>query len=306
MDSYYLELNRIGSPNDTSFTNEDAIGGHSTQASKNVQFNTIDPRMVVITPGESTTMKGRIRTVSGRSAGGSETPFLDKGFQPVEIDQLNTLNSPRIIASAPNEEQYLTALPRNKSFTYQVDLSSADPNLSPVIDYNNVVMITGRSRLNNPVVDYSTDGRVNELTNDPHSAIYSTKRVDLAQPASSLKVLVGAYRHETADFRLLYQLFRPDSADVEQKWELFPGYDNMRDTDGDGFGDVGFGTERLSKRSGRPDAKVVASGEGEFKEYQFTASELDTFTGFKVKIVMSGTNEAFAPRFKDLRIIALA
>ncbi len=80
----------------------------------------------------------------------------------------------------------------------------------------------------------------------------------------------------------------------------------MRDTDGDGFGDVGFGTERLSKRSGRPDAKVVASGEGEFKEYQFTASELDTFTGFKVKIVMSGTNEAFAPRFKDLRIIALA
>ena len=306
MDSYYLELDRTGSPNDVSFTNEDAIGGDSTQASRNVQFNSINPRMVVITPGESTSMKGKIRTVSGRSAGGNETPFLDKGFQSVEIDQLNILNSPRIIASAPNEEQYLTALPRNKSFTYQVDLSSADPNLSPVIDYSNVVMITGRSRLNDPVVDYSSDGRVNELTNDPHSAIYSTKRVDLAQPASSLKVLVGAYRHESADFRLLYQLFRPDSADVEQKWELFPGYDNMRDIDGDGFGDVGFGTERLSKRSGRPDAKVVASGEGEFKEYQFSANELDTFTGFKVKIVMSGTNEAFAPRFKDLRIIALA
>ena len=306
MDSYYLEIDRTGSPNNTSFNNEDSIGGSDSQASKNIQFNTIDPRMVVITPGESTSIKGRIRTVSGRSAGGNETPFLDKGYETVEIDQLNTLNSPRVVASVPNEDQYLTALPRNKSFTYQVDLNSGDANLSPVIDYSNIVMIMGRSRLNNPVVDYSSDGRVNELSADPHSGIYSTKKVDLTQPATSLKVVVGAYRHETADFRVLYQLYRLDSADVEQKWELFPGYDNMRDIDGDGFGDVGFGTERLSKRSGRPDALVVASGEGEFKEYQFTANELDRFNAFRVKIVMSGTNEAFAPKFKDLRVIALA
>ena len=34
--------------------------------------------------------------------------------------------------------------------------------------------------------------------------------------------------------------------------------------------------------------------------------ELEQFTGFQVKIVMSGTNEARPPRFRDLRVIALA
>ena len=163
--------------------------------------------------------------------------------------------------------------------------------------------------MNNPVSDYASDGRVNELTNDPHSGLYSTKRVDLKQPATSIKVLVSSYRHETADFRVLYQLFRPDSGEIEQKWELFPGWDNMVDTNGDGFGDVGIGGTHLVggiRNNGKPDAKVVASSEGEFKEYRFSADGLDEFTGFKVKIVMSGTNEAFAPKFKDLRVIALA
>jgi hypothetical protein len=58
--------------------------------------------------------------------------------------------------------------------------------------------------------------------------------------------------------------------------------------------------------SGRPDGFVASSAEGEFKEYQFSIDELEQFTGFQIKIVMSGTNEARAPRFKDLRVIALA
>ena len=44
----------------------------------------------------------------------------------------------------------------------------------------------------------------------------------------------------------------------------------------------------------------------EFKEYEFTVDDLDEFVGFQIKIVSSGTNEAYPPRFKDLRVIALA
>ena len=32
----------------------------------------------------------------------------------------------------------------------------------------------------------------------------------------------------------------------------------------------------------------------------------DAYIGYRIKIVMSGTNEAKAPSFKDLRTIALA
>ena len=46
--------------------------------------------------------------------------------------------------------------------------------------------------------------------------------------------------------------------------------------------------------------------ENEFREYEFTIDNLDEFVGFQIKIVMSGTNEARPPRFKDLRAIALA
>ena len=50
----------------------------------------------------------------------------------------------------------------------------------------------------------------------------------------------------------------------------------------------------------------MANAENEFSEYQFSTDDLEPFTGFKIKIVMSGTNEAYAPRFKDFRVIALA
>ena len=46
--------------------------------------------------------------------------------------------------------------------------------------------------------------------------------------------------------------------------------------------------------------------DGEFLEYQFSADDLDQFTGFVIKIVMSGTDEAHPVRLKDLRTIALA
>ena len=61
-----------------------------------------------------------------------------------------------------------------------------------------------------------------------------------------------------------------------------------------------------NNNSGRSDVPIKSSAEGEFNEYEFSIDELEQFTGFQIKIVMSGTNEARAPRFKDLRAIALA
>ena len=58
--------------------------------------------------------------------------------------------------------------------------------------------------------------------------------------------------------------------------------------------------------SGRPDVSVPASKEDEFRQYEFSIDNLDEFVGFEIKIVISGTNEAYPPRFKDLRVIALA
>ena len=48
------------------------------------------------------------------------------------------------------------------------------------------------------------------------------------------------------------------------------------------------------------------SHQDDFKEYQYTANNLDEFIAFSVKIVMQGTNTSEPPLIKDLRAIALA
>jgi hypothetical protein len=306
IDKYYLQINRSNRPsgdNQLSFSDERSLGGMEVFASQNFQYNAIIPQINVITPGETTRISAEIRSVSGTSAGGSEVSFIDQGYESVELNQLNKLSSTRLVCSAINETTRLTDLPKNRSTTLAVQFNSQDPNLSPVIDSQNAVLILQRNRLNSPITNYSTDSRVKLISGDPHSAIYISNRIDLKQPATSLKVFVSAYRHSSADFRVLYRLFKPDSSEIEQSYELFPGYDNLRDLNGDGFGESIID---ISMNNGKSDAFVPSSRDDQFLEYQFSANDLSKFTGFAIKIVCSGTNEAYAPRFKDLRVIALA
>ena len=168
---------------------------------------------------------------------------------------------------------------------------------------DNAAIVLGRSALNNPIKNYAFDSRVNLTLEDPHVSNYISRNISLDQPATSLKVLISAFRDSSADFRVLYKLSRTDSSNVEQTFELFPGFDNTTDTDGDGFGDKIINP---INNSGRPDSNIPASADDEFFDYQFSIDELEQFNGFQIKIVMSGTNEAKPPRFKDLRVIALA
>jgi hypothetical protein len=315
IDKYYLEIDRATQNGDVanamtqgdgllSFTNEKSVGGNNIFASQNLQFNGIIPSFNIITPGEGTAVTAQLRTVSGTSAGGSEISFRDQGYENVEINEYNRLTSTRLLCSQINENTRLSSLPKNRSVTSAIRFTSDNTNTSPVLDTKQgISFILERSRLNKPVDDYATDARSNQITGDPHAACYISKRIDLKQPATSLKVLVGAHRKDDSDFRVLYQLFRTDSGEIEQAYELFPGYDNLRDTDGDGFGDDIID---VTRNSGLPDAFVGASKDGEFNEYQFSVDDIDEFTGFRIKIVFSGSDEANPPKLQDLRVLALA
>ena len=306
IDKFYLSAGRgVRQTGDSqlSFTNQKTTGGTDIFVSKNFQYNSVLPRFNVLTPGETTGLSAQLRSVSGTSAGGSEISFIDQGYENVELNQLNKLSSTRIICSEVNELEHLSNLPKNRSTTLSVQFTSDDSNLSPMLDLQNGTLILQRNKFNKPVSDYSNDSRVNEILGDPHASIYISNQINLKQPATSLKVLVSAFRHSSADFRVLYQLFRPDSSEVEQTYELFPGFNNLTDTDDDGFGDT---VVDVSLNNGRSDAFVTSSKNDEFKEYQFSVDDLESFTGFKIKIVSSGTNEAESTRFKDLRVIALA
>ena len=315
LDGYYLQIDRTANGENRSidgfigvnaanapqlqFTSESTLGGSKVLASENILYSSVVPTYDIITPGSSTSVSAVIRSVSGTSASGSETSFLDNGFEPIQLNSLNTLKSMRLVCSKENETEYLSNLPRNKSFTTGITLSTTDSNLSPIIFLDTAFTEFISSRLNSPISDYASDGRSNSILDDPHAVVYVSRSVNLVQPATSLKVILSAYRHESADFRVLYSLFRPDSSEVEQSFELFPGYDNLTSTAS------GLSVVDSSLNNGKPDSFVSSSLDNEFKEYEFTANNLGLFNGYVIKIVMSGTNQAYPPRIKELRTIAI-
>jgi len=315
LDGYYLQIDRTtnGENRGTDgfiganpanapqlqFTSESTLGGSKVLASENILYSSVVPTYDIITPGSSTSVSAVIRSVSGTSASGSETSFLDNGFEPIQLNSLNTLKSMRLVCSKENETEYLNNLPRNKSFTTGITLSTTDSNLSPIIFLDTAFTEFISNRLNSPVSDYASDGRSNSILDDPHAVVYVSRAVNLVQPATSLKVILSAYRHESADFRVLYSLFRPDSSEVEQSFELFPGYDNLTSTSS------GLSVVDSSLNNGKPDYFVSSSLDNQFKEYEFTANNLGLFNGYVIKIVMSGTNQAYPPRIKELRTIAV-
>ena len=174
--------------------------------------------------------------------------------------------------------------------------------------FDNPALFEGTKPLpggNSPIgVDnYATDNRTNKIIDDPHGSIFVSRRVNLKQPATSLKVLVGASVQPEADFRVFYRLFTADSSEVSQTYRAFPGYKNLIDIDGDGFGDEIID---INLNDGRADAKLESNPIGQFSEYQFSIDNLEQFSGFTIKIVMTSTNECVPVRLKDFRAIALA
>jgi hypothetical protein len=322
IDGYYIEIDRTSTngnidrsidrnnvdiilPNSPmiNFNNFSSSGGDSVTSTKNIMYTSVFPGYEVITPGTSTSLSATIRTVSGTSVAGNETSFIDQGYENIQLNADNVLSSTRIVCSNPNETTYLNGMPRNKSLVTALSLSSSDSNLSPLVFINNSFTEFKVARFSNPITNYSDDGRVNSITDDPNASYYVSNTVLLEQPSTSLKVIFSAYRHSSSDIRVLYNLIRADSSEITQTFDLFPGYDNLTiDNNNDGFLDV----VDASKNSGLPDTLVSASADGQFKEYQYTASNIGPFTGFTIKIVLAGTNQAYYPMIKDLRAIALA
>ncbi len=322
IDSYRLAFSRSSAqPNANTklatdemlnFADERSLGGVDVRATQNFQFDEIIPQFNIITP-ENTNVSSTLRTVSGTSVGGQESSFNDQGFEPISLNEVNELSTPRIVASRVNEVNNLTTLPRSKSLTLGVRMETSNSNLSPVIDLSEAAtFVLGRNRLNKPVSDYTKDSRTNQVVGDPHSSVYISKKINLVQPATSLKVLLNAYRDGSSDIRVLYKLFKTDSSEVNESYTLFPGYNNLKDTDGDGIGDtivdlvINGNSPNKFLGDGQPDANVRASVSDEFLPYQYTVNGLEEFNAFVIKVVMSGTNEAFSPRIRDLRAIALA
>jgi len=68
-----------------------------------------------------------------------------------------------------------------------------------------------------------------------------------------------------------------------------------------------FFNKKVEAHKNDPDPSIyIEKHQIEFLDYQYSIDDLDQFSGFVIKIVMNGTNEAFTPKLRDLRVVALA
>ena len=271
-------------------------GGTAVTATENAIYNTGELAVSTLVL-DNTSIAAKIQPTTGTSPDGTETSFTSTSLTDavsIPIDDNYDYDNTQMICSSINETNELGGA---KSLQIPITMSSTRENLSPVIDTQRMTFAAVANRLNKvtsssdiyPTTDYvastAPDG-------DNNAAIYMTKRVTLENPATALKIFFGAYRHSTADIKVMYKILRTDDAS--------------------NFDDLGW---TYFNTTGADDAGTSASlTRGNFKEYKYTAgvtddgigTALDEFIQFSIKVVFQGTNSSEVPIIRDLRCIALA
>ena len=278
-----------------------SAGGYNIKASQNMPFEIITPMIQNVTV-TGTSLSSEIRTISASSISGNEIPFIDTGFDNITLNQVNYLDSPRMVASKVNETQYLSTLPGNKSMNLRVFLNTLDSRLSPVIDTQRVSAILTSNRVNSVITNYAEDSRVNSISGDPTAFQYLSKEITLENPGTSIKILLNAYNNLYSDIRAFYAI--SENQNFNPIFVPFAGYENLNSR-----GQI----IDIQNNNGHPDSFVpLTSNTGfsptdvSFAEYTFTADQLPAFRSYRIKIIMTSTSQVYVPRLKDLRVIALA
>jgi len=285
-----------------------SAGGFNIHATQNMPFEVITPMIQNMTVA-GTALGAEVRTVSGTSINngsgeGTDVPFIVQLGETLSINEINYFDTPRLIASRVNETNTSTinVLAGSRSFNMTLNLFALNNRISPVIDTTRMSAILTSNRIDNVITDVTEDNRVDTLLDDPSAATYVSKENTLETSATSLRIIVDAHVSESNDIKAFYAI--SESEGFEPIFRPFPGYDNL---------DENGRVKTNDKSSGRPDALIPKSDETgfipeelEYKEYTFTANELPSFKSFRIKFLMTTTNQAFVPRLTSLKVIATA
>jgi hypothetical protein len=133
----------------TSATASGYTGGTTIRATRNYQFDSINPTIQVQTFSETTVDFG-VKAVSGMSVDSiTQVPYVaDSGFSGVLANENNYFSSPKMISSELNENEFQSG---NKSLTMNVVMSTSNDALSPIVDTHRTSAILINNKVNNPL-----------------------------------------------------------------------------------------------------------------------------------------------------------
>jgi hypothetical protein len=266
------------------------VGGNNMIVTRNVMYDEYVANVQTLQPSAGTTISASGKFVSGSSYAAvrntSPAYAKDGSYGSIQLNEINTLESPQVILNDSNVGVHSIS---GASFDLKLDLATDDPKVSPVIDLQrasvyateNIVDRQDESATTNFNVPISF---VDETDKDAgsHAAKHVTEVINLEEPAVGLNILFSANRPGAAGFKVY---FKTGTAD-----------DNLND----------LPYVEVAETTNNP----ADENRTTFRQYEYLAGgqvgNLDAFTQFQVKIVMTSTNSSRIPVVSDLRVIALA
>lgn len=151
LDSYVITVST------TNATSSGDGGGAVVYATENKAFDVLHPIVGnMILPG--TNIRYNLKTTSGKSVDGSQTPYeIDSEFSSIIANSNVEFDSPRLIASARNEEGDVMVNGASKSMVMEVVISSSNSNVSAVVDSSRISVISVGNRLDSPSTTRNVD-----------------------------------------------------------------------------------------------------------------------------------------------------
>lgn len=285
-DSYTIVITAT-SPLIATATATGLVGGTVVYATENRVFDVFHPIIQQIVLPD-TAVQYAATVTSAKSLAGSEQPHIVSAAINVYPNANNYMTRPQVVLSQPNYA-YLSS--GSKSFILTADLQTQRNNLSPVIDLERLSLVTIANRIDNPAstgvlgVSNAVNAYVPETVAVGGSALakYITRKVELNDPATALKIFVLANRPAAAGIALYYKVLAKGS-------------------------DTNF--ESLPWILSTPDVAIPSTDDSSnFAEVEYTINEAQLgnleYTAFAVKIVFTSSNSSAIPTIRDFRAIAV-
>ena len=279
LDSYDIQI-----PGSTNATSSGDIGSNTVTATQNRLYDVLNLNVSSMNlPGTSVSYK--LRDTTGKSVHGSESEFsltsVANSSSIVQSDNIY-MTAPGMVASTINETNEMAGI---KSLFVNVEMSTTNTKLSPVIDLQRASAYVIQNRLNSPTSGNTPDF-VSDTTKTGTSTagVYLTRPIVLENNSTALDIRLTANIRSSSEIKLF---FRTSGASEVRKIEDLSW--------------IPFNTDGSADTAVNP-----SENDSTFKEHKYSVSGLTDFTSFQIKIVMKGTVSSYAPRIKDMRGIALA
>jgi hypothetical protein len=261
-----IDLDNFGVYAISSANYTNVCGGDNISVSVNHQYESVTPNISYKYFPETNVNLSLIAT-TGTSI--SSTNLIQPSYIPftsdLSIDKTTNFNKPLLVASTDNE-----AILGTKSMKLNIDMSTSNENISPIIDYDKCSVVATTNIINNVAG--------NELLPNyiMSSFVYITKPISLILPSQAITIILDATRNASESIEVYLKLSREDNS---------PNFDNNN------FVLV---------------PSIVYPANSDFKEFRFELRNIPQYKKFQIKIVCKSDNQASYPTIKNLRIISTA